>query len=350
MKKILLLGGAGFIGLEIARVLAQRGDASITIADNFRRNGGRLDASVADLRDRMGVRICEGDFTDPSAFAMLGDGFDDVYMLASVVGVDYVNSMPHEIIRINSALILNCLEWIRKVGCQRTLFTSTSECYAGTIESFGYAVPTPESVPLTIGDIGHPRFTYAVTKMLGESGFINYGRQCGFNSVVVRYHNVYGPRMGFKHVIPHLAQRFMAHETPFKVFGHDQTRSFNFIDDAVAGTIAAAERGQPGGIYHIGDTDEISIETLVKFVGDLFGYTGPYENAPTYPGSVSRRCPDISRAVSELGYQPRTGWQTGVGKTIAWYRDYLANSPELSESFYDNVAASRAVAGKGSEI
>ena len=341
MKKVLLLGGAGFIGCGIARELAARGDVSVTIADNFRRSGGEPDGVVLELRDRMGVAVIGDDFTNSAAFERLGKGFDDVYMLASVVGVDYVNTIPHEIIRINTALILNTLEWLRHTGCGRALFTSTSECYAGTVESFGYAVPTPETVPLTISDVGHPRFTYAITKMLGESGFINYGRQLGFDSVIVRYHNVYGPRMGFKHVIPHLAQRFLARESPFQVFGHDQTRSFNFVDDAVAGTIAAAERGRAGEIYHIGDTEEITIETLVKFVGSLFDYGGPYVNAPTYPGSVSRRCPDIAKAKADLGYVPRTHWTDGLRQTIDWYRDYLAKNPTLTESFYDNAPAKR---------
>ena len=92
---------------------------------------------------------------------------------------------------------------------KNVVFTSTSETYAGTIDEFGYTIPTPENIPLTIVDIAHPRYTYAVTKMLGESGFLNYAKAYGFNCTIVRYHNVIGPRMGFKHVIPHLAERFL---------------------------------------------------------------------------------------------------------------------------------------------
>ncbi len=340
MKDVLILGGAGFIGSNIARTLSMRGDARVTIADNFRRTGGRPDEVVASLQADHGVKVISGDFTAAAAYDTL-PRFDDVYMLASVVGVDYVNSMPDQIIRMNTALILNTLEWLRDKGCARALFTSTSECYAGTVESFHCEVPTPETVPLTVSDVSHPRFTYAITKMLGESGFIHYGARLGFDSVIVRYHNVYGPRMGFKHVIPHLAQRFANSESPFKIYGHDQTRAFNYIDDAVAGTIAALEKGRSGEIYHIGDTDEITIETLVRHVGDLFGYRGEYENAPTYPGSVSRRCPDISKAREQIGYTPNTEWRDGVERTITWYREYLARNPALTESFYDNAPKGR---------
>lgn len=331
--RTLLLGGGGFIGCGIANHLLRAGAYDLTIADNFFRQGGEPDQHINDLEKR-GVKIVSGDFTDPRSFDHL-ERFDQVYMLASVVGVDYVNSIPHEIIRINSMLIINTLEWIRKKGCGRALFSSTSEAYAGAIEQFDYCIPTPEEVPLVVKDISHPRFTYAVTKMLGESGFINYADKLDFESVIVRYHNVYGPRMGFKHVIPHLVQRFTDGESPFKVYGHDQTRSFNFIEDAVQGTVLAMEKGGTGQIYHIGDTVEITIDELVRFVGNIFEFDGRYENAPTYAGSVARRCPDISKAMSELGYAPRINWKEGVRKTIDWYRSYLKNCESLHESFYD---------------
>ena len=288
------------------------------------------------LIDTHNIKIVAGDFTDPAVFHSLESDYDYVYMLASVVGVDYVNKIPHEIIRINTALIYNTLEWLRNSDCKKVLFTSTSECYAGAVEAFDYAIPTPETVPLTIKDIGHPRFTYAVTKMLGESGFLNYSRQLGFECSIIRYHNVFGPRMGFKHVIPHLTQRFTNGENPFKIYGHDQTRSFNYIDDAVEGTVLAMEKGGNGEIYHIGTMEEITIEELIRYTGELMGFEGEYEYAPTYPGSVARRCPDITKATNELGYVPKVSWKEGLKETVKWYVDYLSQNHELHESFYDN--------------
>jgi UDP-glucose 4-epimerase len=335
-KKVLLLGGAGFIGLSIAKYLGENRDYEITIADNFFRQGGKEDDILMGLVEKHKIKICKGDYTLPAAFEQLEQDYDYLYMLASVVGVDYTTKMPDKIIQINTALIYNTLEYLRNSQCKKVLFTSTSECYAGTIEAFGYAVPTPEDIPLTIQDIGHPRFTYAVTKMLGESGFINYARTLGFECTIIRYHNVFGPRMGFKHVIPHLAQRFMAKENPFKIYGHDQTRSFNYIDDAVEGTVLAMEVGKNCEIYHIGAVDEISIEELTRYTGELMGFEGEYEYAPTYPGSVNRRCPDITKAEKELGYKPKNTWKEGLQKTIAWYKEYLESDKELHESFYDN--------------
>jgi UDP-glucose 4-epimerase len=328
-RKILLLGGAGFIGYHLSRFLTEADECQLTIADNFSR--GKYDPELQEFANSTNTRIVEGDFTQPESFTTLGE-YDQVYMLASVVGVDNANSYPHEIIRINTALIFNTLEWLRRQPCKKVLFTSTSECYAGAVEAFNFTVPTPESVPLCVQNIGHPRFTYAITKMLGESGFLNYARALGFETTIVRYHNVFGPRMGFKHVIPHLAVRFRSGENPFKIFGHDQTRAFNYVSDAVRGTYLAMTKPNTNGeIFHIGADDEITIEQLTRAAGDFFGYKGVYEFAPTYPGSVSRRCPDITKARTILGYEPLTTWQKGLELTLSWYRQYLDSGKAVYE-------------------
>ena len=110
-KKVLLLGGAGFIGFNISKFLAENRDYSITIADNFAR--GKQDELFTALVKKHNIKVVPGDFTDPKTYDALDNAYDQVYMLASVVGVDNANSIPHEIIRINTALIYNTLEWVR---------------------------------------------------------------------------------------------------------------------------------------------------------------------------------------------------------------------------------------------
>lgn len=336
-KKVLILGGAGFIGYNLTKYLAANRDYDITIADNFFR--GQMDEHLSALVEKHQLKVVEGDFTLAATFDQLDKDYDYFYMLASVVGVNNTLEIPHEIIRINTALIYNTLEWLRASEVKKALFTSTSECYAGTIDSFGYQVPTPEEIPLCIADIGHPRFTYAVTKMLGESGFLNYARKCNFDATIIRYHNVYGPRMGFKHVIPHLVQRFLDQETPFKVYGHDQTRAFCYITDAVEGTVMAMENENSNGeIYHIGTMEEITIEELIKTSGEFFDFQGVYVNAPTYPGSTARRCPDITKAKTQLGYNPKVHWKDGLKETLAWYKDFFASGKETFETAFEKPA------------
>lgn len=331
MTNILVLGGAGFIGLNVVRELLKNEESHITIADNFFR--GKRDENLKKISTSKRVNIVEGDFTNSRAFDQFDKPFDKVYMLASVVGVKYTEEIPNELIRINSQLILNTLEWLKKVGCGKVLFTSTSECYAGTIEAFEYSVPTPETVPLCIEDISHPRYTYAVTKMLGESGFLNYAKVFNFDCTIVRYHNVYGPRMGFKHVIPQVVQRFLDGEDPFKIYSFDQTRSFNFIDDAVMGTILAMNSHQSNGqIYHIGDMNaEITIEELVTYIGELTSFNGEFQRVEAISGSVSRRCPDTRKAEKELGYKTSIHWKDGVRETVEWYRNYIHSGGNIFE-------------------
>ena len=333
-KKVLILGGAGFIGLGIARYLGANRDYDITIADIF--SPGQKDSDLNQIVSDYSIKLIEGDFADPGMFYKLNSNYDYVYMLASVVGVNRCIEEPHEVIRINTALIQNSLKWITENTIGKVLFSSSSECYAATTDTFDYPVPTPEEVPLTISEIGHPRFTYAVTKMLGESAFLSYGKKYKFPVTIVRYQNIFGPRMGFKHSIPHIIERlYKGKENPFQIYGAEQTRAFCFITDAAMGTVLAMENeNSDQEIYHMGSPDEITIAELVKAVGDLMGYNGDYINAPTYPGSVSRRCPNISKSREQLGYSPKVSWRDGLVETVSWYKNFFeSGEPIFSGGF-----------------
>ena len=329
--KILIIGGAGFIGASITKNLLENEENEITIVDNHFR--GKKDDYLLDILNSPNIELIECDLTNIEEFSKLDRGYDQVYMMASVVGVEYTERMPHELIRINTLLIMNTLEWLKNSDCRKVLFASTSECYAGTVEMLEGQVPSSEEIPLCISDVKNPRFTYAITKMLGESGFIHYGNEYGFNATIVRYHNVYGPRMGFKHVIPQVVQRMLQGESPFKIFGNDQTRSFNYIDDAVAGTIGAMNSDKTNGeIIHIGDMrDEITIEQLIKYIGTLLDFNNEFVSAEAPSGSVTRRCPDTSKASSLFGYEPKVAWQEGVQKTVQWYKDYIEKNGDIYE-------------------
>jgi|TARA_B100001173_G_scaffold155850_1_gene135042 nucleoside-diphosphate-sugar epimerase len=324
MKKILILGGAGFVGMNLARFLLQNRESDLTIADySFTRDSSEYFSD----QEIDKIKFVQNDFTSSNAFEALDKDFDFVYMLASVVGVNNTLDHPDEVIRVNTSLIFNCLEWLKTTSVKRVLFTSTSETYAGTTEVLDYPVPTDESVPLSIQDVSDARFTYAITKILGESAFLNYAKKNDFEATIVRYHNAFGPDMGFKHVIPHLVERFMNNESPFRMYGHNQTRAFSFITDTVEGSVLAMESNKAAGeIFHIGSSQEISIEELIKTVGDLMGYSGEYIEAPTYPGSVSRRCPDISKAQRLIDYKPKVDWKVGLESTVIWYRNYFSNN------------------------
>ncbi|MCS4122750.1 NAD-dependent epimerase/dehydratase family protein [Salinibacter ruber] len=331
MNRVLLLGGAGFIGYHLGHHLVERGNCQVTLVDNFFRS--RRDEELDALLQSPAVDVVEGDLTKRSTFDQLGEAYDHVYALAAVVGVGYTEDMPEEVWRVNTAITLNTFEWLRESDVSRVLFASTSETYAGTVEELGAKVPTPEEVPLTITDITQPRFTYAVTKMLGEAGIAHYAEAYDFEQITVRFHNVYGPRMGFKHVIPQVVERFYEEENPFTVYGYGQTRAFCHIDDAVHGLEKAMHTPEAAGqTYHIGDDrDEITIETLIRYIGDLMEFDGEYEKGPSHAGSVSRRCPDVDRARNVFGYEPQVHWKEGVQDTVEWYADYYRAGREVFE-------------------
>ena len=321
-RKVFILGGGGFIGSAIVRILNSRGNYDITVGDNFIHN--QFDKELKVFYKKNNIRLLYEDFTEPIQFDKLENEYDDFYMLASMIGVNYTLKNPHEVIRVNTALIYNSLEWIKKVKLKNVLFTSTSECYSGTIDKFNYEVPTDERIPLCIDDIHHPRWTYAATKILGESGFLNYSKKYGFNCKIIRYNNIIGPKMGFGHIIPHLVERFINKESPFLIYGAEQTRSFCYIDDGALGTIQAMETETASNeIFHIGNDEEITIRDFVMEAGKILNYNGKYVDAPTYPGSVSRRCPDLYKSKKILNFKINYSWIEALEKTIDWYFEFF---------------------------
>ena len=341
MKKILVVGGGGFIGRNITEFLVKRGDCYVVSADI--RKGTNWDI----LNEQYPKQFCSiiDDFTDPKSFNALDNDFDEIYMLGAIVGVNRTLRDPYEVIRTNTKLTSNVLDWIADNPVKKVLFSSSSENYAATTDLFDFKIPTDENVPLCVDEITHPRWTYAITKIHGESAFIHSSKKLNYHYRIVRYQNIIGPDMGFGHAIPHIVERFVKKlEIPIKIYGHDQTRAFCFIDDAVKGTVGAMESTNfLNNIYHIGNDKEISIEELTKFIGSTLEYEGSYENAMTYPGSVSRRCPNIAKAVSNFGYEPEVLWKDAVFKTVNWYKSFFESGLKPSIGGFEppeNILAS----------
>ena len=314
-KKVLVLGGSGFIGRSIVKHLLNS-DCSVTSAD-CKDSQDLLDIKNSS-KGKM-LEVINADFSESSSFKSLSHSYDEIYMLAALVGVNRTLKNPSEVIRINTSLTMNTLDYVKTNPVKKILFSSSSENYAGTSDLFNYKIPTDEKVPLCIEDIKHPRWTYAMTKMHGEAAFLHCANALNYEATVVRYQNIIGPNMGFGHAIPHIVERFVKDpDGPIKIYGHNQTRAFCYINDAVMGTVGAMEStDQSNNIYHVGNDKEITMEELTKFIGNILGYKDDYEFAMTYPGSVSRRCPKIDRAVQNFGYNPKVNWRDAVKKTVS---------------------------------
>jgi UDP-glucuronate decarboxylase len=317
--KALLLGGAGFIGLHLARRLVADGHA-VTIVDDFSR--GREDADLDALRAHPDVEVISADLTDAATYAALPHGWNQIYLLAAVVGVRNVHQDPARVVRVNTLVALHLVDWV--APGERVFFASTSEVYAGGVDAGVVAVPTAEDVPTMISDITAPRFAYAASKLLGEAAFLHTSRARGFDAVVGRFHNVYGPRMGADHVIPEMSLRARAGENPFRVPGADQFRAFCHVDDAVEAMVTLmATPAAAGQIVHIGnDREETNIGDLAKLVLRIADVSPAIEATPAPSGSVPRRCPDLSRLRALTGYEPTVSLEEGVRMTFAWYREF----------------------------
>ncbi|MCY1139323.1 NAD-dependent epimerase/dehydratase family protein [Actinoplanes sp. Pm04-4] len=313
--RALLLGGAGFIGLHLARRLVADG-YEVTIVDDFSR--GRSDSDLGALD----VNVISGDLTDPAFYAGLEHGWDQIYLLAAVVGVRNVEKDPARVVRVNTLVAMHLLDWIEPG--ERVFFASTSEVYAGGVDAGIVPVPTPEKIPTMISDITAPRFAYAASKLLGEAAFIHTARAKGFDAVVGRFHNVYGPRMGADHVIPEMSLRARSGEDPFRVPGADQFRAFCHVDDAVEAMVRLMATPEAAGqIVHIGnDREETNIGDLAKLVLRVSGTTAAISPSSAPPGSVRRRCPDLSKLRELTGYEPSVTLEEGVRTTYAWYAEH----------------------------
>ena len=323
MNEILVTGGAGFIGYFIAKKLSENLDNHITIVDNLLR--GRFDKNFKKLLNRENVKFVNGDLTDPHFFIELKHNFDYIYHLVAVIGVKNVINNPDKVLAVNAVSTLNVFEFAKTItNLKRVLFSSTSEIYAGTLNLYGIDIPTSENVNLTIDDISSNRTTYALSKMFGESVCFNFGRKYNIPFTIVRYHNIYGPRMGFAHVIPELFIKIKENDK-IDLPSPTHSRAFCYIDDAVEMTIKSSEsKDTESKILHLGNSDsEIKMYDLVEIIGQVMGKKVTINKFPDTPGSPKRRCPDISKIVKLTGYNPKISLKEGIEKTFDWYKDKL---------------------------
>jgi nucleoside-diphosphate-sugar epimerase len=325
LARALVTGGAGFIGFHLATALAERGH-EVTICDDFSR--GHRDEELEALCECPNVRLVDSDLTRPDGARAIDGAFDHVYHLAAVNGTRRFYEMPERVLRVNLLALLNLLDLWAEGRWGKLLFASSSEVYAGTARTSGVPIPTPEDVPLVLDDPRNPRLSYGASKALGELLVINYGRATGLLHTTVRYHNVYGPRMGDEHVIPQFCDRVLRREDPFAVHGAEESRAFCYVDDAVRATTLLMESpAADGQTVHVGDpTREISAVQLASLMFDLFDFHPALAAGPAPEGSVKRRCPDIARLSELTGFRPETTLEDGLRRTFRWYKQRFAKA------------------------
>jgi nucleoside-diphosphate-sugar epimerase len=314
-RRILVTGGSGFIGAALVKALVRRGEAVRVLDDHSRGRPRRL------LEIKDDVELITGDIRDAAAVDAAMAGIDEVHHLAYINGTATFYSAPELVLDVGVKGMVNVIDACRRHGVKTLLLASSSEVYQSAPR-----VPTDESAPLVIPDPLNPRLSYAAGKIISEMLAINHGRKHFERVLIFRPHNVYGPDMGFDHVIPQFAMRLnrLGRERaegalPFPIQGSGkETRSFCHVDDLVAGVMVMRERGEHLGIYHIGTAEEVAIADLAHRMARMIGREIVLEPSAVAQGSTPRRCPDISK-LRALGYEPRVTLAAGLPPTLKWY-------------------------------
>jgi nucleoside-diphosphate-sugar epimerase len=314
-RRILVTGGSGFIGAALVKALVRRGEAVRVLDDHSRGHPRRL------LEIKDDVELITGDIRDAAACDAAMAGIEEVHHLAYINGTATFYSAPELVLDVGVKGMVNVIDACRRHGVSTLLLASSSEVYQSAPR-----VPTDESVPLVIPDPLNPRLSYAAGKIISEMLAINHGRKHFERVLIFRPHNVYGPDMGFDHVIPQLAMRLkrLGRERaegalPFPIQGSGkETRSFCHVDDLLAGVMVMRERGEHLGIYHIGTAEEVAIADLAQRMARMIGREIVLEPSAVAQGSTPRRCPDISK-LRALGYEPRVTLAAGLPPTLEWY-------------------------------
>jgi len=332
MKRSLITGGAGFIGFHLAKSLANQ-NQDVTILDNFER--GEDDREFKELVEMPNVHFIKADITRTGVFENLNKDFDYIYHMAMINGTGNFYMVPDKVLKVGIIGTLNVLDWFVKQKKGKLLLTSSSETYAGALKILGdkFPIPTPEDIPLVIDDPRNVRWSYGGSKILDEIAMHAYAKAQNMeNFVIIRYHNIYGPRMGFEHVIPQFIERVVNKETPFKIFGGEETRAFCYIDDCLRATQLIMESPKTNGeTINVGRSDEeIKIIDVAKKLFEVTGTAPKLEILPAPEGSVMRRCPDTTKLKS-LGFRPEISLEEGIRRTYGWYKTKFESRENLKK-------------------
>lgn len=321
MKKVLITGGAGFIGYHLAGYLAKKGNYEIHLIDNLSR--GKIDDDLRQLINKYGIKFIKKNLTLVNSYSALDKNYDFIYHFSAIVGVRNVMNSPDKVLYTNIVSLLNLLEWIKKTqkDLKKLLFSSTSEVYAGTSRLHKINIPTDENVKLCLDDLGSSRTTYALSKIVGEAACLQYYKRHGIPAVIVRFHNVYGPRMGFDHVIPELMLKAKNSRKYIEVYSPAHTRAFCYISDAIDACVRLAENNKTSGkVFNIGNSsEEISIKSLAKKIANLINPSLMMKFLPSQQGSPQRRCPDTGKLKRTVRFSPKVSLKKGLKLTWQWY-------------------------------
>ena len=304
-KTYLITGGQGFIGKAISLSLLDQGNKVIIFDNNFRKKNFFL--------KHKNLQQIDGDIRNIIHLNKIKNKIDSVIHLAAINGTRNFYEKPNLVLEVGIKGIINIIDFCKIKKIKEIFLASSSEVYQNAP-----IYPTDEKVRLIIPDPHNPRFSYSSTKIISEILILN--SEIFKKAVIFRPHNIYGPDMGFKHVIPELIIKTIKEKKFLNIQGNGKNkRSFCYIEDFVEAFNIIIKKGNHKEIYNIGNTEEVKILHLSKLIISLLNKdlkikisTKPFYNA-------MRRLPDIKK-LNKLGYKPKINLKKGLKETIDWYK------------------------------
>jgi nucleoside-diphosphate-sugar epimerase len=310
-KRVLLTGGAGFIGTTLASRIVDHNE--VVILDNYHRDALTHTA----LAHHVNVRIIRGDVTDPAVGRAAAEGCHIIVHLAAIAGVDTVLQMPVDTMKVAILGTYNMLEAAREQPhLERFVDFSTSEVFGA------YAYNVREADLTSLGAVGEARWTYAVSKLATEHLAHNYHKQFGLPAVSVRPFNIYGPgQVGEGAIHRFIAQALRGHDISIHNDG-SQIRAWCYIDDMADGLLRCLELPQAiGESFNIGNPRSVAtIYNLAMQIVRLSQSSSRITFVPWDQTDVELRIPNIDKARRLLSFDPKVDLEDGLLRTIEWYR------------------------------
>jgi len=312
--KILVTGGAGFIGSQVAQALLERGD-EVVVVDNL---NDYYDVQLkkdrlAQIEERL-VKFYPVDFADYDVMKKIFSEhkFDKICHLGAQAGVRYSLINPHAYHRTNGEGTLNILELMKEFGVKDLVFASSSSVYGGnTVVPFSteHRVDTPVSL-------------YAATKKYNELMAHVYHDLYGLNCWGLRFFTVYGPWGRPDMALFKFTKNILA-DKPIDVYNHgDHERDFTYITDIVSGILAALDKVNGYDVFNLGNNDTVTLMHFISCIENALGKTAQKNMLPMQKGDVHKTYADIERTKQILGWEPTTNIEDGINKFIQWYKEY----------------------------
>ncbi len=334
-RKVLVTGGASFIGSTIVDRLLDRGAASVRVVDDF---SSGVRGNIQQQLDAGRIELVEGDLRDPDIAEKAVHGVDTIFHLAADHGGrGYVDLHQYDC-STNFGLDAALFGAAIRADVERITYASSGCIYPlhlqGDVTEVFYLTEDKAGPPYD------PDGLYGMAKLAGELTLQALSREKDMQTASCRYFTVYGPRGVENHAVIAMIARAFLRRDPFEVWGNgEQIRNWTYVDDIAEGTILAAEKVTDGSAVNLGTTERVSVLDAVHMVCKLAGYEPAIQLQPDKPTGPMNRVADNALAKQLLDWEPATLFEEGLGKTFEWYVTH--KKPEEVEAVFEFMLTGR---------